>query len=69
MHGQEASVAGEFAGDIAVMQEMHWSWSDLLAAPINLVEEIAERIQARNHWQRVKSKQEEAKIRSKSKHG
>ena len=70
MHGQDAVMGGRFAAEIAIMQEMTWSWPDLMAAPSSLVAEIAERVTARNHWQRIKSKQDDAKARSKSKkHG
>ncbi len=60
---------GQFAAEIAVMQEMGWSWPALMAAPIDLVAEIMERVRARSHWQRVKQKQDEARSRSKRRHG
>jgi hypothetical protein len=60
MHGQDTPVGGQFAAEIVIMQEMHWSWSELLEAPVLLVEEIAERVRARNHWQRVKADQDKA---------
>lgn len=60
---------GQFGAEIAVMQEMAWSWPDLMAAPLDLVGEILERVRARSHWQRIKQKQDEAKARSRRRHG
>lgn len=58
MHGQDAPAAGRFAAEITIMQEMNWSWADLLDAPVLLVEEIAERVRARNHWMKVKAERD-----------
>ena len=56
MQGQETPMPGQFGAEIAVMQEMAWSWPDLMAAPLDLVGEILERVRARSHWQRIKQK-------------
>lgn len=57
MHDIPTAIPGRYSAEIAVMQEMRWSWPDLLAAPEDLVEEIYERVGARNHWQNEKRKQ------------
>jgi hypothetical protein len=41
-----------------ICQEMGWSWSDLLQTPADFVEEIAERVAARNRWTEEKRKQD-----------
>jgi hypothetical protein len=39
---------------IAVMREYHWSWTDIVTAPADLIDEIATRLAAEYHWQTVK---------------
>lgn len=36
---------------ITIMREFGWSWQDLCAAPADLVDELAHRLTAENHWQ------------------
>ena len=35
---------------LAIMREYGWSWRDLCEAPNDLVEEIAARLTAEQHW-------------------
>lgn len=66
MHGQtQHADPGRFAVEIDIMQEMHWSWRELCEAPAALLDELVTRLQARRHWTGVKTKQDEAKARSK----
>ena len=44
-----ASAPTRYGVLIPLMERMGWSWSDLCAAPNDLVEEIATRITAENH--------------------
>ena len=41
---------------IAIMREYHWSWTDVLNAPADLIEELAFRIGAEMHWRDEKRK-------------
>jgi hypothetical protein len=41
-------IPGRYPNEIAVMQEMGWSWSDLLDAPADLVDEILTRLAAQS---------------------
>ena len=43
---------------MAIMREYGWSWPDLCAAPADLVEEIAMRLTAEQHWQAERSKRD-----------
>lgn len=45
---------------IAIMREYGWSWQDLLNAPADLVEEVAARLAAENHWTQEKQRRDEA---------
>jgi hypothetical protein len=44
--------------EMKIMHHMGWSWPDLLSAPPDLVEEIAERIDAEAEWTAKKMKDE-----------
>ena len=68
---QDASVAmpGRYANAIAVMQEMAWSWSDLCAAPADLVEEVIYRMDRQAHWQAERAKMDKARDAQRNKHG
>lgn len=37
------------------MQHMGWSWTDLMDAPVALVDAIVETLAADQHWTKVKS--------------
>lgn len=65
MRGAIVDMPGRYPGEIAVIQEMGWSWPDLCAAPADMVEEIAERMNARARWQGEKEKLDAAKQRQK----
>ena len=51
---------GRYGFEIGVMKYMGWSWPDLQAAPPDVVEEIALRMQAENTWRRERQKMDEA---------
>jgi len=40
---------------------MGWGWSDLQDAPADFVDEIVQRMTARNHWQETRRKLDESK--------
>lgn len=40
MHERSVPMPGRYATEIAVMQEMNWSWAELQEAPYDLVEEV-----------------------------
>jgi len=61
MQGVLVPVPGRYAGAIDIMQEMHWSWPDLCAAPADLVEEILHRMDRRAHWQHERERLDSAK--------
>lgn len=48
---------GRFGREFMLMREMGWSWDDLLNTPFPVLEEIAERLSAINHWERVANEQ------------
>jgi len=43
---------------LAIMREYGWSWQDLCEAPNDLVEEIAMRITAEQHWTAERNKRD-----------
>lgn len=43
---------------LAIMREYGWSWPDLCAAPADLVEEVAMRLTAEQHWQAERSRRD-----------
>lgn len=43
---------------MAIMREYGWSWPDLCAAPADLVEEIAMRLTAEQHWMAERSRRD-----------
>ena len=45
-----ASAPTRYGVLITVMERMGWSWPDMCAAPADLVDEIATRMQAEAHW-------------------
>ncbi len=53
--GGVVSAPSRYGALIAVMRDMHWSWSDLMGAPADLVEEVIERIRAQAHWSAEKA--------------
>lgn len=64
MHGQTPALESRYGAALAVMQEMHWSWPDLIAAPFDLVQEIEARLAARQHWESLKAKQDKARAQA-----
>lgn len=54
-------LATRYGDELAVMQEMSWSWRDLQDAPADLVEEIRVRRAARLHWEAERAKLEKAR--------
>ena len=45
---------------MTIMEQYGWSWGDLCEAPADLVDEIATRIIAEQHWQAERSKKDAA---------
>jgi hypothetical protein len=41
---------GAYGGEIAIMRAMGWSWTELQAAPCDLVDELRVRLAAEAHW-------------------
>lgn len=58
MDGVNQPIPGDYAVEIAVMQEMGWSWSAYCEAPADLVDEIVMRMEARARWQETKRKEQ-----------
>ena len=49
---------------ITIMREFGWSWQDLCAAPADLVDELAHRLTAENHWRAERSKRDAAEAKA-----
>lgn len=60
MHGVNAGIDTRYGFEIAVMKEMGWGPGDFLSAPPDMIEEIAERINARSRWEREKQRWDES---------
>ncbi len=43
---------------LTIMREYGWSWRDLQDAPADLVEEIAMRLTAEQHWQAERNRRD-----------
>ena len=43
---------------LAIMREYGWSWQELCEAPADLVEEVAMRLTAEQHWQAERSRRD-----------
>mgnify|MGYP000854842868 FL=1 len=43
---------------LAVMREYGWSWRDLCETPADLIEEIAARLAAEQHWTAERNKRD-----------
>ena len=65
MHGAAMKDDTPYAVERAVMEDMHWSWSDLQNAPADLVDTIIESIAAERHWQQQRQKMDRAKQQAK----
>lgn len=65
MHDARYEVQTRYGVEIAVMQEMNWSYEDLMATPMELVEEVIERMNARQRWERERRKRDEARSNKK----
>jgi hypothetical protein len=61
MRDAATPMPGRYSLELAVMDEMGWSWSELQAAPVDLVEEILQRRAARMHWERERARLDKAK--------
>lgn len=61
MHGIVPELSTRYDVEIAVMKEMHWSFSDYSQAPEDLIEEIILRLSADNSWERKKREIDEAR--------
>lgn len=64
MHGIEMPVQTRYGAEVTVMQEMHWSYESLLAAPADMVDEILEIVRAKRKWERERQKRDEAMAKS-----
>lgn len=70
MHGSaSASAPTRYGILITVMERMGWSWPDLCAAPADLVDEIAVRIDAERHWTAERARMDEQMNRTRQKLG
>ena len=47
---QDVSTPTRYGVLMAIMREYGWSWRDLCDTPADLVEEIAMRLSAEQHW-------------------
>lgn len=65
MHDAVWKAQTRYGVEIAVMQEMDWSYNDLMATPMELVEEVIERMSARQRWERERRKRDEARSNKK----
>jgi hypothetical protein len=64
MHGIVPKLSTRYDVEIAVMKEMHWSFSDYNQAPEDLIEEIMTRVSADAKWEHEKRKRDKAKQES-----
>jgi hypothetical protein len=64
MLSASVEMPGRYPAAIAVMREMTWSWSDLLEAPADLVEEILYRMDRTVHWTQERAKLDEARMKA-----
>lgn len=69
MHGQPVDMPGRYPVAIAVMKEMSWSWSDLCAAPADLVEEVLHRMNRSEHWERERARMDKQREQQRNAHG
>lgn len=65
MHDARYEAPTRYGDEIAIMQEMNWSYTDLMATPMELVEEVMERMAARRRWERERRKRDEAHSKKK----
>jgi IS5 family transposase len=61
MRNTAAPMPGRYAVELAVMDEMGWSWQALQSAPADLVEEILVRRGARLHWEEQRQRLDKQK--------
>lgn len=70
MRDRAEPIPGRYSAAIAVMETMHWSWSDLCNAPADLVEEILHRMERTTHWRKERERLEASKRKAQEgKHG
>jgi hypothetical protein len=60
MHNGTAPAPTRYGILIAIMREYGWSWTDLLGAPADLVEEIAVRLESEREFTNERSKRDAA---------
>jgi hypothetical protein len=60
MHNGTAPAPTRYGILIAIMREYGWSWTDLLDAPADLVEEIAVRLESEREFTNERSKRDAA---------
>lgn len=60
------SVPTRYGVLMAIMREYGWSWRDLCEAPADLVEEIAMRLTAEQHWTAERNKKDAALAQAKA---
>ena len=61
MHdAQPTGPAGRYDLEIVLMQEMGWSWRELMETPADLVEELALRHSLEAKWRRERRNMEKA---------
>lgn len=58
MHGLPAKLSGRYGTEIQIMRYMGWSWQDLMAAPADMIEEVAFRMYQEDKWQTEQRKLE-----------
>jgi hypothetical protein len=60
MHGGTSPAPTRYGILIAIMREYGWSWTDLMDAPADLVEEIAIRLESEREFTNERSKRDAA---------
>lgn len=65
MHGISTGDSYPYDIELAIMREMHWSWSQLQEAPFDMLNVILAEISARNKWQRKKQEWDEEMAKAK----
>lgn len=60
MHNGTSPAPTRYGVLISVMREFGWSWSDIMATPADLVEEVCTRLQAELEFADEKRRRDEA---------
>lgn len=62
MHGIDIKDgSGRYGAEIAVMKSMGWSWTDLMNAPSDLIDEILTKLGSSNKWSGKRSSEKRTK--------